>query len=118
MEISCNDALTLFKKWNSDSTEIRGILEGVKLNPLLKFCGVIVIVDEKGIKINNDSPIELYLNFDNAKFEREEPQDAPLNLRDWADLNFSGLVIISSQFWRCSLFIPNFPSFLTVNKES
>ena len=28
MEISCNDALTLFKKWNSDSTEIRGVDDG------------------------------------------------------------------------------------------
>ena len=116
MEISSNDALTLFQKWNSDSTEIRGYLEGFALNPLLKFYGVIAIVDDKGIMIKGDSSFELFLSFAGAKFEYEEPKDAPQNLRDWAEMNFSGLVIVTSQLWRCSFFIPNFPSFLAIKE--
>lgn len=104
LKISISDALALFQKWNSDSTEIVGILEGVLLNPVLKFRGVIAVLSNDGLAVKGEPSFELFIKFSEVEFEYQDSREAPPRLGEWAASNFVGLLVVTSQFWRCSFF--------------
>ena len=104
MKISSSDAIDLFQKWNSDSTEIVGILEGINLNPMLMFRGVIAVLSNDGIGVKGESYFELFMKFSDVEFEYQDSREAPPQLREWSASNFAGLLVVTSQFWRCSFF--------------
>lgn len=108
MKMSGDEAVALLRKWENDSTEIRGMFETFPQGSgLVSFRGTVEVSEEGTLVVlSGGGFVELYLDISNAEFEYKDWREAPDRLKEWSKTAFESLLVAlaDSKIWRCSFF--------------
>lgn len=94
----------MLRKWETDSVEIKGILETLPQGgTMVKFRGTVKVAETVAV-VFGGTFAEIEIDLSSAEFQYQDGREAPEHLRKWSATHFEGLLIVLAPFWKRSIF--------------